>query len=111
MITIKLHGTNTAECDGHTLTGRGYSGPIGPLARVLLEKGYPPLESVTVVRESTTVFQGKTLQWWADRTFRESESFGCKEFKYVVNKQLEDFSKKDAIQEFWETEGDHYGSM
>jgi hypothetical protein len=82
MIDIHLSGTNKAECDGFSVTGRGYSGPVGPLARGLLEKGYTPLESVTVYRESRVVFQGQTLQWWADRTFKETEYRSCHVTKY-----------------------------
>lgn len=73
MITITLHGTDTARCgDMEASTTRGSA--IGNLARKLVEAGHDRGERVLVYRGETVCFSGESLGWWADRTVTEGDS-------------------------------------
>lgn len=83
MLTIMLHGTNTATCGYETVTTAAKKGPIGPLCRKLIDAGHSPDESVTVWRGNTPVFALSSLGRWADQDTVESDTGGIKSKPYV----------------------------
>lgn len=72
---ITLHKTNIARCGDVEVKTSWRSGPIGPLARKLLNEGLArPFDSVEVYRDGTLCFYARDLIHWASIHTTESES-------------------------------------
>lgn len=81
MLTIELTGTDTATCDGIKVTNR--NGPIGKLARKLIEKGHDSDLSVGVYRNGTKCFEDARLGRWADTATSETDRQSVRFTPYV----------------------------
>lgn len=73
-ITFTLHGTNIARCGDEEVKARGYGGPIGPLARLMIERGKNPFADVVVKRGETVCFRVHPLIFWASHHCAMSEA-------------------------------------
>lgn len=69
-ITITLTGSDTATCDGQTITGGGGS-QLFRLARQLVDSGYDAALNVEVMRGDTICFEPTTLGYFAGRSISE----------------------------------------
>ena len=70
---ITLHGTNEARFADIHYKARGMGGPIGPLARRLIEtRAAKPFDEVEVYRGDTICFKAMPLIWWASMACTET---------------------------------------
>lgn len=83
MIDVYLHGLNVAHGCGREVKARGMSGPIGKLARILIDDGYAEHDLMRVWRGSTMCFIPAPLSFWAGYDCTESEATGLRRIKHV----------------------------
>jgi len=77
---IYLHGLNEASYGAIRVKGRGYSGPLNKLARLLIADGHDESEVVEIYRGSTRCFLPAPLSVWAGRVASESADT-CLQFR------------------------------
>jgi len=66
VLRITLHGCDVARFEGVEQKARGMAGPIGPLARKLINQGEAnPFDWVEVWRGETLCFHKRALIHWA----------------------------------------------
>lgn len=82
MIRIELTGTNQATGCGHSVKARGYGGPIGKLARILVADGYAEHDLVDIRRNGIQCFIPAPLSYWAVGDATEGEGYSCRRVKH-----------------------------
>ena len=82
MITVVLTGTNHASACGRTIKARGYGGPIGKLARMLVDDGYAEHDLLLITRGGTPCFKPAPLSYWAAHDATEGEGYSARMVKY-----------------------------
>lgn len=83
MIEVTLHGCDIARAEGIEVKARGNAGPIGSLARKLIDAGHSGDAVVTVKRGDTVCFEPASLQAWASKQCREGDRYSAKMFDHV----------------------------
>lgn len=88
-VIVQLSGCDTATALGVSIKARGMKGPMGPLARRLLDDGLAsPFDEVAVYRGKTLCFHPRALIHWASVQTVETASSSA---KTVVYKRRPDF--------------------
>ena len=89
MHRIELHGSNTASFGGITHKSNWRTGPIGPLARKMLDTGAAkPFDKVEVYRNGTLCFHARDLIHWATVHSTESDAASVKTVVYKPRPEL-----------------------
>jgi len=80
-IQIQLTGCETATCGDLVVKKR--NGPIGALARKLIDAGHEASELVSVRRGDVDCFKPYTLAHWTDLTTSETDASSVRHVKYA----------------------------
>lgn len=81
MLTIELKGTDTAMCGGLKVTHK--TGPIGRLARKLINAGADGNEHVRIMRGDTECFNRMSLSAWSATTTIERDNVSVRMGQHV----------------------------
>ena len=82
MITVELTGTNQASACGRTVKARGYGGPIGKLARMLVADGYAGHGMLRIMRGGTLCFKPVSLSYWAAHDATAGDGYSARMVKH-----------------------------
>lgn len=90
MRRITLHKHNIARFGNVEVKARGMAGPIGPLARKLIDEGHAkPFDDFEVYRGDTLCFHARALIHWASVHTTESESLSVRTAVYKPRPDFE----------------------
>lgn len=81
MLKIELSGCDTATCGEFTMKNK--NGPIGKLARKMIEGGVEGDALCEVWRNGTLCFHNARVAYWADTSVAESDRVSVRKVPYV----------------------------